>query len=75
MRTVMLIASIAMVASGIFCVANSSAAFLSVAFIVGLALLCLGICEVVIGHRADFERAEAAVRLTKDGVRDRKSVV
>jgi len=68
MRTVMLIASIAMIASGIFCVANSSAAFLSVAFVVGIVLLALGACEMVIGKRADFERDEAGMGLTKDGI-------
>jgi len=68
MRTVMLIASIAMIASGIFCVANSSAAFLSVAFVVGIVLLALGACEMVIGKRADFERDEVGMGLTKDGI-------
>ena len=64
----MLIASIAMIASGIFCVANSSAAFLSVAFVVGIVLLALGACEMVIGKRADFERDEVGMGLTKDGI-------
>lgn len=68
MRTIMLIASVAMILSGIFCVANSSAAFLSVAFIIGLVLLVLGACEIIIGRRADFERTEAGIGLTKDGI-------
>ena len=65
----MLIASIAMIASGIFCVANSSAAFLSVAFIIGVVMMALGVIEVIIGQRADFERDELSVGWTKDGVR------
>ena len=69
MRTIMLIASVAMIASGIFCVANSSAAFLSLAFIIGLVFLVLGACEIIIAQRANFERDEAAMGLTKDGVR------
>lgn len=69
MRTLMLIASIAMIASGIFCVANSSAAFISLAFIIGTVFLALGACEIVVGRRADFESAEKAVGLTKDGIR------
>ena len=69
MRTIMLIASVAMIASGIFCVANSSAAFLSLAFIIGIVFLVLGLCEIIIGQRASFERDEAAVGQTKDGVR------
>ena len=69
MRTLMLIASLAMIASGIFCVANSSAAFVSLAFIIGTVFLVLGICEIIVGRRADFESAENAVGLTKDGIR------
>ena len=69
MRTVMLIASVAMVASGIFCVANSSAAFISLAFVIGAVFLIMGICEIIIGRRADFERDETAIGLTKDGIR------
>ena len=69
MRTLMLIASVAMVASGIFCVANSSAAFISLAFIIGAVFLLMGVCEITIGRRADFERDENAIGLTKDGVR------
>lgn len=68
MRTVMLIASVAMIASGIFCIANSSAAFLSLAFIIGAVLVVLGACEMIIGRRADFERDEVGMGLTKDGI-------
>gem|GEM_PF-296428 len=69
MRTIMLIAGIVMILAGIFCVANSSAAFLSVAFIVGAVLLIIGLCEIVIGRRADFVRNETGIGLSKDGVR------
>lgn len=68
MRTLMLIASIAMMGSGIFCVANGSAAFLSVAFIIGLVLLLLAVCELLIGRRGAFDESEVGVGLTKDGV-------
>lgn len=68
MRTLMLIASAAMAAAGIFCVANSSAAFLSVAFVMGIVLILLGIIEIIIGIRADFERDEVGITLTKDGI-------
>lgn len=69
MRTIMLIASIFMIGAGMFCVANSSAAFVSLAFIIGAVLLVIGVCEIIIGRRADFERDETAVGLTKDGIR------
>ena len=68
MRTLMLIASVAMIGSGIFCVANSSAAFLSVAFIIGIVLALMGLIEVVIGLRADFEISRESVTIIKDGV-------
>lgn len=68
MRTLMLIASVAMIASGIFCVANGSAAFLTVAFLIGLVFIVMGAIEIMVGLRADFEVSEKAVSLTKDGV-------
>ena len=63
----MFIASFAMMGAGIFCVANSSAAFLSVAFVIGVVMLLMGASEVLVGRRADFEKAEDALDLTKDG--------
>lgn len=68
MRTLMLIASVAMIGSGIFCIANGSAAFLSAAFVVGMIFTLLGVIECLIGRRADFDVSEAGVGLTKDGV-------
>ena len=68
MRTIMLIASIAMTASGIFCVANGSVAFLNVAFIIGLVFCIMALTEIFIGIRADFDVTENAVSITKDGV-------
>ena len=68
MRTLMLIASMMTIGSGIFCVANSSAAFLSLAFVIGLVLLILGVCEVLVGWRADFAIDERGLSMTKDGV-------
>ena len=69
MRSIMLAASVAMIASGIFCVANGGAAFLSVAFIIGLVFVVLGACEIIVSQRADFEGDNAALGLTKDGIR------
>ena len=64
----MLIASVAMIASGVFCVANGSAAFLTVAFIIGLVYLIMGATEILVGIRADFDVSENAVSITKDGI-------
>ncbi|MBR0307555.1 MAG: DUF308 domain-containing protein [Mogibacterium sp.] len=68
MRLLMQITSILMIASGIFCVANSSAAFLSVAFIIGMVFILLGASELLISRRGDFDTFEAGVGIVKDGV-------
>ena len=68
MRTLMMIASVAMIGTGIFCVANGSAAFLTVAFLIGLVYLVMGAIEILAGIRADFDVSEKAVSLTKDGI-------
>ena len=67
MRTLMMIASIAAIGTGIFCVANGSAAFLSVAFIIGIMFVLLGAIETIIGRRADFDMSETGVGIAKDG--------
>ena len=67
MRTLMMIASIAMTGAGIFCVANASAAFLSVAFIIGIVFILLGAFEILVGRRADFDVSETGVGIAKDG--------
>ena len=63
----MMIASVAMVGAGIFCVANASAAFLSVAFVIGIVYILLGVFEVLVGRRADFSVSETGVGFAKDG--------
>ena len=68
MRTLMMIASIAMIGTGIFCVANASAAFLSVAFVIGLVFVLLGAIEILISRRADFDVSEKSVGIAKDGI-------
>lgn len=64
----MLIASVATIAAGIFCVANGSAAFMTVAFIIGIVFCLMGVAETFVGVRADFDVSENAVSITKDGV-------
>ena len=68
MRTLMLLASVAMTVSGVFCIANGSAAFLTVAFIVGIVYLVMGATEILVGIRAEFDLSENAVSITKDGI-------
>ena len=68
MRTIMMIASVAMIGSGIFCIANGSAAFLTVAFIIGIVYVLMGATELLVGVRADFDISEKAVSISKDGI-------
>ena len=68
MRTLMMLASAAMIVAGIFCVANASAAFLSVAFVIGIVFMLLGAIELLIARRADFDVSETGVGIAKDGL-------
>ena len=68
MRALMLLGSLAMIGSGIFCFANASAAFISVAFVIGIMFAFMGIIEVITGTRADFEVLGKGVNLTTDGI-------
>ena len=55
MRLLAMISSAIMVIVGTFCVANSKAAFTSVAFVVGSALLIMGILELVVFRNVGYE--------------------
>lgn len=68
MRTLMMVGSVAMIASGIFCLANGSATFISVAFVIGLIFVIMGLVEVIIGTRADFDYFGKGVNFTNDGI-------
>ena len=57
MRTIMLIASVAMIASGVFCIANGSAAFLTVALIIGAAFLLVLGFAIIVGQIVDDNTA------------------
>ena len=64
----MLIGSLAMIGSGIFCFANGSAAFISVAFVIGIVFAAMGIIEVFVGTRDDVDVFGNGVNLTTDGI-------
>lgn len=68
MRTIMFIGSLAMVATGIFCLANGSAAFISVAFVVGLIFSLMGVAELIIGRRTSQEVLGKGMSLALDGI-------
>ena len=50
-----MISSAIMVIVGTFCVANSTAAFTSVAFVVGSALLIMGVLELIVFRNVEYE--------------------
>lgn len=54
MRTIMMLASIAMVGVGTFCIANASAAFASTAFVVGIAMLVIGVVEMLVSRNTNI---------------------
>lgn len=68
MRALMIIGSLAMIGSGIFCFANGSAAFISVAFVIGIVFVAMGAIEVFVGTRDDVDVFGNGVNLTTDGV-------
>lgn len=68
MRSIMYIGSLAMVVTGIFCLANGSAAFLSVAFVIGLIFSLMGVAELIIGRRTSQEVLGEGVSLALDGI-------
>ena len=55
MRTLVMVSSALMVIVGTFCIANSTAAFTSVAFIVGGALLAMGVIELIVFRNVGYE--------------------
>ena len=55
MRLLAMISSAIMVIVGTFCVANSTAAFTSVAFVVGSALLIMGVLELIVFRNVEYE--------------------
>ena len=68
MRSIMYIGSLALIATGIFCLANGSAAFLSVAFIIGIIFTLMGVTEFFIGRRANQEVIGVGMNLVSDGI-------
>lgn len=63
----MMLISIMIVGVGTFCIANSNATFISVAFIVGLALLIMGICELVVNRVTVVQAYETEKDVNAEG--------
>lgn len=65
----MIISSIGMIGSGIFCLANGSAAFISVAFVVGLIFAIMGIVEMLMGRSAELAQFGRGAAILNEGIR------
>lgn len=53
MRLIMMLASLFMLGTGTFCIANSSVAIVSLAFIIGISFTAVGACELLMLRGAD----------------------
>lgn len=58
MRILMLIASLLMVGSGAFCIANANVAFFGVSIVVGIAVFALGIVELIASEICKIHTSE-----------------
>lgn len=58
MRTLMLISEILLVGISTFCMANSSATFVSIAFLVGIALVILGTVQILVHRFSIIEESD-----------------
>ncbi len=67
MRSLMLIASMLVVGTGTFCIANAGAAFVGVAFLVGVAILVMGICELIVKRNTNVSSYESEKEVDVEG--------
>lgn len=68
MRSLMTLASIVMVATGVFCIANSSVAFASLAFVIGLAFVLVGVVELIISKQTSINEDRGDCEITIGGM-------
>ena len=68
MRTLMVICSILLLVVGTFCMANSTVPFVSVAFLIGIVVLALGICELIVMRVSTIRNYEPASDVSVEGL-------
>lgn len=68
MRTLMMFASIIIVVTGTFCLANATAAFTAVAFVVGVALVFLGAMELLVSRATVMRAGENINEINAEGL-------
>jgi uncharacterized membrane protein HdeD (DUF308 family) len=67
MRSLTMIVNLLVVGTGTFCIANSSVPFTSVSFIVGIAILIMGVCELAINRMANVGMYESEKDVNVEG--------
>lgn len=67
MRSLTMIANLLVVGTGTFCIANASVPFVSVSFIVGIAILIMGVCELAINRLANVGTYESEKDVNVEG--------
>ena len=67
MRSLMMLVSLLVVGVGTFCIANASVPFVGVAFIVGMAILLMGICELVVNRVTNMSSHESKKEVNVEG--------
>ncbi|MDD5824171.1 MAG: DUF308 domain-containing protein [Firmicutes bacterium] len=68
MRTLMMAASIAMVMTGTFCIANASVAFASTAFVVGVIMCFVGIVELLVSRNTSINEDRGDMNFPVSGM-------
>lgn len=68
MRTLMMLASLIVVGTGTFCLANSSVPFIAVAFVVGVAVLVLGVVELIVNRATVMNSYETEDEINVEGL-------
>ena len=68
MRTLMMLASALLLGAGTFCMANENVPFISVAFVVGVVVLFLGLCELIAIRVSVVRGYESASEINAEGL-------
>lgn len=68
MRTLMMLASLIVVGTGTFCLANASVPFMALAFVVGTAVLILGIVELIVNRASVMSSYETENEVNVEGL-------
>ena len=68
MRSLMMLVSLLVVGVGTFCIANASVPFIGVAFIIGVAVLLMGVCELIANRVTNTSAYESDNEMNVEGI-------